>query len=289
MPNDPGHPVFMVPSSTSHRTPVISNRSLRLAACLSAAVLASSAPALSQENVVPDNFIAAAGASSVSIPLPDAPGYSSSAALPDAGTDSTTVSTGVPRTRHASRLDKFIEPTEIAPPLTAGDKVLLGLRASVTPFTMIGWFGSAAYGQGTDGPPNYGQNFRGFAQRLGATAARSATEDVFTDSVLAPALHEDPRYYEMGHGHNPAARALYAVSRVFITQTDSGRSTLNLAQLGGNAAGAALTQTYYPPINRGFEQTAKTFGTSLGGSALGFLFSEFLGPTARRIELKHFD
>lgn len=283
MPNESGSSVSHIPSSSKHFK---MDRSVSASlfkgfgiACLLAG------PALAQ-GARGGNFIASASVPNALSALPDAPGISSTTTAVD---DWPTEVTSVPRTRHAGRLDKFIEPTEIAPPLTAGDKVLLGIRSSVTPFTIAGWVGSATYGQITDGTPNYGQNFRGFSQRLGAAAARSSSEDIFTDSIFAPLLHQDPRYYELGRGHNPAARAVYAISRVFITRTDGGRTTLNLSLLAGNGAGAALTQTYYPPINRGVEETAKTFGTSLGGSALGFVLSEFLGPAARRFELKHSD
>lgn len=216
--------------------------------------------------------------------LPDTPGYGPTLALPDGEPGAADPRAAFQaRTRTTSPLDKFIDPDELAPRQRPGDKVLMGFRSVVTPFSVIGWFAAAGYSQGTNGRPNYGQTFTGFGQRLGANAARAASEDIFTDSVFAPLLHEDPRYYQMGSGHNPAVRVGYAVTRVFITRTDAGHPTPNLALLGGNLAGAALTQTYYPPINRGFDQTAQTFGTSLGGSALGFALSEFFSGAADRL------
>ena len=214
-----------------------------------------------------------AGATEADRTLPDAP-------VPVATTAAGTQA--IPNQRVAGRLDKVILAGEVAPKLGAGDKILLGIRASVSPFTAVGWVASAGYSQATNGSPNYGQTGKGFAQRLGAAAARSTSEDIFTDSVLAPALHQDPRYYQMGPGHNVAVRTVYAVSRVFITRTDGGRETLNVSLLGGNLAGAALTQAYYPPINRGVTEVMKTYGTSLAGSAVGFGLSEFFTQFAGR-------
>ncbi len=192
-----------------------------------------------------------------------------------------------PRTIMATTFDKVIDPSEIAPKLGTGDKILIGMRSSVSLFTIAGWFGSSLYSQAIDGSPNYGQNFHGYAQRLGAVAARDASEDMFTDAVFAPILHEDPRYYVMGTGHRGFKRALYAVTRVVFTKTDSGAQTVNVSLLVGNLAGSTLTQLYYPPVNRSVRQVAETWGGSLGGSAFGDLFKEFFTPTAERLGLKH--
>lgn len=176
----------------------------------------------------------------------------------------------------AGPFDKYILPGQSAPKITAYDKVLLGLRDSVSPFSAVGWVAATGYEQVTNGSPNYGQTGKGFMQRLGASAARDSSEEIFSDSVLAPILHEDPRYYKMGSGHNFFKRLVYAGTRPLITRTDGGRSTPNFSLIGGDLAGAALTQAYYPPLNRGFTEVAKTWGGSIGSSALGFVVSEFL-------------
>jgi hypothetical protein len=286
LPIDSGNSVFQVDSLFR---PVHRNRyacagfaaRVGLACCVAGA-----GPAFAQIIPPANPVVASVSEPAEPAPLPDAPDFSASTAAVEG---SSNVASHLARTRHAGRLDKFIEPSEIAQPLDAEEKVLLGFRATVTPFTVVGWFGSATWEQITNDSPNYGENFRGFAQRLGAASARSASNGIFTTSIFAPVLHQDPRYYEMGGGHSVGSRSLYAVSRVFITQTDDGRSTFNLSLLAGDAAGSALTQAYYPQVNRGFGQTAKTYGASLGGSAVSFLLSEFLGPTARRLELKHLD
>jgi hypothetical protein len=80
---------------------------------------------------------------------------------------------------------------------------------------------------------------------------------------------------------------VYAGSRVFVTRNDNGKVTPNLALLGGNLAGSALTNAYYPQINQGFRQTASTFGGSIGGSAIGFLVSEFYDDALHFAHLKN--
>ena len=103
---------------------------------------------------------------------------------------------------------------------------------------------------------------------------------------MAPILHEDPRYFVEGPGHPGIRRAFYAVSRVLVTKTDDGHSTVNYALLSGNAIGAGLTQTYYPAGNRNLHGTATTFGISLAGSGVKFLFEELFYKEASIAQLK---
>ncbi|HEV2619625.1 MAG TPA: hypothetical protein VGU23_06765 [Acidobacteriaceae bacterium] len=178
-------------------------------------------------------------------------------------------------TPEASHTQKYIEPGQSAPRLSAGDKTLLGLRDAFSLFSASAWFASAGYEQLLNGSPNYGTDRGAFGQRLGASAVRDITEGVFSDSIMSPLLHEDPRYYRLGPGHNIFARLVYAGTRPLITRTDSGRISPNLALMAGNAGGSALTNVYYPQLNRGVTQTLETFGGSMGGSALGDVVSEF--------------
>lgn len=226
--------------------------------------------------------------------LPDSPGAvhdsavaadNSSSSLEGFSFDRTVANTHR-RRRIASHWDKVIPAKQQAQPLSGKDKLLLGIKDSFTPYSMTGWVLSASFSHLTNGQPNYGTDKGAFGERLGAAAIRDASEDIFSTSVMANVFHEDPRYYEMGRGHSIAKRALYAVTRVLITRTDGGHETVNLALLSGNLAGAALTNAYYPPLNHGAKQTMLIFGSSVGGSALGFGASEFLGDALELVHLK---
>jgi hypothetical protein len=153
---------------------------------------------------------------------------------------------------------------------------VLGLRESFTLFSVIGWTASAGYSQLINGSPNYGTDSGAFGERLGAASVRLISQNIFGNAIFAPVFRTDPRYYKMGPGHNIVRRALYAATRTLITKSDDGRTQPNYSLLSGNLAGAALTNAYYPSTNRGFTETAKTFGNSLGGSAVGFVVTEFL-------------
>jgi hypothetical protein len=227
--------------------------------------------------------------------LPDSPGYTPSTAPAASDADDTPAApwyigdvvptTSPRRIKHTSLYDKYIDDIEIPRPLTARDKVILGVRASVTPYSLISIVAAAGYEQFRNGNPNYGTDSGAFGQRVGAAALRGTSEELFTDSLFAPIFHQDPRYYELGQGHTVFARTTYALSRVFVSRHDDGSPMPNYALLAGYASGAALTNAYYPSVNRGALQTAETFGGSLGGAAFSFVFREFIDQALYSIHL----
>lgn len=189
----------------------------------------------------------------------------------------------------ASHSDKFVAPGQVAPSLSAKDKVLMGLKDSISPFSAASWVVVSEYSHVTDSSPNFGVDKGAYGQRLGAAAIRGISEDLFTTSLMANVFHEDPRYYKLGRSHRIGRRIVYAATRVIITRTDSGRPTANLALFSGNLEASILTNAYYPARNHGFGQTMEIFAGSIGGSALGFGVSEFLSDALSFVHLKEDD
>ena len=180
---------------------------------------------------------------------------------------------------------KLVPANRIAPPQTVSDKIQMGLREAVTPYSILGWFVSAGWAQLIDGSPNYGSNSKAFAQRLGASAALASSRNIFSDSLLGPIFHQDTRYYQLGPGHSFIHRAIYAGTRPIIGKTDGGRNIPNYAFLVATAGSSGLTVTYYPDENTTGGQVAETFATSLGGAALSNLISEFGGDIIQKLHL----
>jgi hypothetical protein len=181
---------------------------------------------------------------------------------------------------------KYIPAGWTAQPLTAHDKVVIGFRDSYSPFSFLGIIASAGYSHLVNGQPNYGTNSKAFGKRVGATAIRDTSEQLFTDVVFAPMLHEDPRYYVEGDQYNFFHRAIYAATRPIVTRTDSGHATPNIALLLGYGAGSAISYSYYPAINQNAKDTFATFGGSLAGAAIGDLVSEFSDEVLIKLHLK---
>jgi hypothetical protein len=230
--------------------------------------------------------------------LPDAPGFIiSSGAAADSSSEAGDITSpldadaaAAAEARHhlrlASRHDITIQPGETAPALSGFNKTVLGLKESFTLFSATGWIASAGYGQLVNGSPNYGTDSGAYGMRLGATALRDISENILGNAIFSRVFHDDPRYYKMGDGHNVIKRGVYAATRALITRSDDGRARPNYSLLSGNLAGAALTNAYYPTVNHGFDETAKTFGTSVGGSAIGFVVTEFLDDALRFAHLQ---
>ncbi|HEU4634987.1 MAG TPA: hypothetical protein VFS41_02335, partial [Edaphobacter sp.] len=211
-------------------------------------------------------FAAASAAASVNPPgidLPDSPGAlvtaagvsssldSDEAVLPDGAGMPGPGQQNMTTTNEPVLLPrvKFVPANHRAPQQHVHDKIALGFRESITPFSMVGWVASAGWSHLLNSAPNYGVNSEAFAQRLGAAAATGASKEIFSDAVFAPLLRQDPRYYQLGRSHTFINRALYAGTRPVIGRTDSGRQIFNFAGVLGTGASAALTQAYYPDEN----------------------------------------
>jgi hypothetical protein len=230
--------------------------------------------------------------------LPDAPGavaYSSSLAFEDGsggrsaratGRSDETSTQGAVMAK-ASQTQSTIEPGQTAPAQSAGDMMVMGLKDTFSLTAVAGWFTSAGYSHWRNSAPNYGTDRGAFGERLGAAALENSTEDLLTETVMAPLLHEDARYYRMGPGHNLLLRGIYAATRPVITKTTSGRTTPNLALILGNAEGAALANAYYPQVNRGGTQTMENLGLSIGGSAIGDVLAEYFEGVMYKMHLRH--
>jgi hypothetical protein len=177
--------------------------------------------------------------------------------------------------REASIHMKYIPPGWSVLKLSRRDKVELSAEDLVNPLNIFTDVVSAGYSHLVNGQPNYGTNRGAFGQRVGATLIRDSSQEIFSDAVFAPLLHQDPRYYILGSNHNLATRTVYAVSRPFITRNDAGHTTFNSSLMLGYASAAALTTTFYPSSNRNFRDVASTFGGSIGGAAFGYFVDEF--------------
>ena len=247
-------------------------------------IASASAPATfadaTETQPLPDLTAAAPGVSSSAAALPDAPSASLRAFTPEA--DQATRTGGNP----APKYEKSISPDETAQPLTGGDKVVLSLRQLYAPLSLAGEVLSGGYTHLVNGSPNYGRNGEAAGKRIGAAVIRGSSQELFADAIFCPIMHMDPRYYVQGPQHNFVHRAFYAATRVLVSKTDSGRTTVNAPLLLAYAGTAALDMAYYPDINRNVKDGVSDFGGSLGGAAIGFLFNEFADPLLRAVHLQ---
>jgi hypothetical protein len=166
-------------------------------------------------------------------------------------------------------------PEPNVPPLTVKQKFALFAKETFDPFT----FGASAAGAGisqiNNDNPKYGYGAGAYADRFGAAVADVTTQNFFSDAVLASWWHEDPRYFRRGPEYHFWYRVGYALSRVAVTRTDSGKDRFNFSGIVGMSMGIALSNAYYPDASVNGQEVASRFGTSLAASALSNILPEF--------------
>jgi len=175
------------------------------------------------------------------------------------------------------------DPTQPVVPLKVRQKFSLFVKETVDPFTFVSAAMGAALSQRGNATPQYGGGMASYGQRLGAAFTDMATQNFFSDALLASVLHQDPRYYRMGPEHSVPRRVLYSVSRLLIGRRDSGRMTFNFAGVGGMAMGIGLSNAYYPSPSVSGSVTADRFVSSITGAALGNLLPEFWPDVSKKL------
>jgi hypothetical protein len=207
----------------------------------------------------------------------------------------TTTSQNAPQKTSNDRLFYFLpnfltlEESDNVAPLTWKEKYAVTARGIVDPseFVLVGFV--ALIGQATNDNPSYGQGMEGYAKRYGTAYADNAIENMLASAVLPSLLHQDPRYFQLGHG-STGARIWHAVSRVAITRSDSGRHEFNFSEIGGALGAAAIsTYSYHPDSERDFSTIISVWGTQIGWDMATYVLKEFWPDLRRRAHKTQID
>ena len=167
------------------------------------------------------------------------------------------------------------DPDKITPPLTPRQKFGFFLQETRDPFNVAAAAVSAGLSQWDNQTPKYGEGWGAYGERFGAAMGDFGTQNLFSDTVLACLLHQDPRYFRKGPEARAVRRALYAMSRMVVARQDSGRSAFNASGVFGMMLGIGASNLYYPSASRTGTVMATRVGTSVAGWAFGNVMSEF--------------
>jgi hypothetical protein len=161
-------------------------------------------------------------------------------------------------------------------PLTRKQKFKLALVVSRDPLTFFTTGVTAGIEQAENDFSGYGPGFGGYAQRYAATYG-DRIDSTFLGAALLPSLlHQDPRYFYLGHG-TILHRALYAISTVVICKGDNGRWQPNYSNVFGNLGAAGVSSLYYPRSDQHSVQvTVDDTLLGIAEGSFGTLFQEFL-------------
>lgn len=130
--------------------------------------------------------------------------------------------------------------------------------------------------------PSFGQGAEGYGKYYWHSFADNGIENYMTEAIVPALTREDPRYYTLGKG-GFVKRTSYAVSRLFITRTNSGGSTFNLSEVVGAGAAAGIGNAYYPPEYNPWVKTYQRWGTQVGLDGLFNVLKEFWPDIDRSI------
>jgi hypothetical protein len=122
--------------------------------------------------------------------------------------------------------------------------------------------------------PAFGHGAEGYGKYYWHVFVDGAIENYMTEAIVPVATKEDPRYYTLGKG-GFVKRTGYAVSRLFITRTNSGGSTFNLSEIVGAGAAAGIGNAYYPAESNPWVKTYQRWGTQVGLDGVFNTLKEF--------------
>jgi hypothetical protein len=171
------------------------------------------------------------------------------------------------------------------PPLTPKQKFYLMYKSTTDAYVFAFAALTAGIGQAQNSHAGYGQGVEGYAKRFGANYVDTADGNFWGNAVLPIVLHEDPRYFRLGHG-TYLHRALYSMSTTVWCKRDNGTAGPNYANVLGNFIAGGISNLYYPAADRGVEQTVQSALTVTAEGMIGAALIEFWPDITNHYHLK---
>jgi len=160
------------------------------------------------------------------------------------------------------------------PPLTFKEELWLATQDTFdySDFILVGAIGGISMAGNSQ--PSFEQGAAGYGRYYWHVFVDGAIENYMTEAIVPAVTREDPRYYTLGKG-GFVKRTGYAVSRLLITRTNSGKSTVNLSEIVGAGAASGISNVYYPVQYNPWVKTYQRWGTEVGLDGIFNIFKEF--------------
>ena len=167
-------------------------------------------------------------------------------------------------------------------PMTAGEKFGYFAKksfGSLTPYALSTFGG--ILGEATDKDHGRHMSAGDFLADSATHAARSfafrATSNFFEKFAFATILRQDPRYHRSDK-KGIGAKAIYAATRVFVTQGDRcGCDQINASFLMGGLAAAGVAQTWTREEDKSIAKVFTSWASHIAVRAFTNLLNEFIG------------
>ena len=166
--------------------------------------------------------------------------------------------------------------------LTAKQKLSLAFHSATDPVAFAVAFVAAGYHEVSDSDPGFGWGIEGYGKRSGAAYLDAFNGAMIGNGILPAILHQDPRYFRLGHG-TTTHRMLYALmTNVMCKHDNTGKWEPNYSNVIGNIASGAISNLYYPSDGSGIGQTFSNGFLVTAEGGFGSLFQEFWPDVSRK-------
>jgi hypothetical protein len=225
---------------------------------------------------------ASAPSTSVSAVLPDAP-QPQTQAPPGASTAAKTEATPTPSNQGKQQTKRilFIVPNfrsvsadQKLPPETAKEKFKTAALESFDYSGIIFVAGQAGVAQAQNSYPQFRQGAAGYGRYFWHTFADGTDENLWVQAILPVALHQDSRYYTLGHG-NIIKREAYAFTRVLVTRGDDQNTEPNYSEVVGAGIASGISAAYYPSVYQTWTKVGQRWLTNVIIDGAVFSMNEF--------------
>lgn len=167
--------------------------------------------------------------------------------------------------------------------LTSDQKMRLAFRSAVDPITFAGAFLVAGWSEAEDSDKGFGWGPEGYGKRAGAAYLDSFDGTMVGNGILPALLHQDPRYFRLGHG-TFQHRMLYSLAMTVVCKHDkTGKWEPNYSNIAGNIAAGGISNLYYPSDNSGIGQTFTNGMIVTAEGSIGSIFQEFWPDISRKL------
>ncbi len=169
---------------------------------------------------------------------------------------------------------RAVSTDEKLPPQSVKDKFVTATQESFDYSSLAIPAALAGYSLARDTYPEFGSGGVAYGRYLWHSVVDQTSENYWVEFIVPALTHEDTRYYTLYRGSS-WKRFEYAITRIVITRSDSGKEVFNASEVIGSGAAAGLSNAYYPSRERSVGNTVTQWGTNLGVDAASFLFKEF--------------
>ncbi|MGO8756696.1 MAG: hypothetical protein ACLQG3_01090 [Terracidiphilus sp.] len=166
--------------------------------------------------------------------------------------------------------------------LTPAEKFNLEFHSATDPYTFAISMVVAGLGEAEDSNSGFGWGPEGYTKRAAAAYADNVIGNTLGNAVLPSILHQDPRYFRLGHGslHH---RFFYAVATSFICKHDNtGKWEPNYSNVLGNIVAGEISNLYYPDSGSNIGRTIGNGLTVTFEGTFGATLQEFWPDISRK-------